>query len=108
MGNYILLKKLAQMDKQKAKSFVLYADYATFLSVLDDKQKGQVFQQIFDYVNEHAELCTDDKMVLMAWLQIKNNLDRDLEKWEEVRMKRSAAGKASAEARQKQKMETEE
>lgn len=94
-----------KMDKQKVKSFVLYADYATFLSVLDDAQKGQVFQQIFDYVNSRIELKTDDKMVLMAWLQIKNNLERDLEKWEEVRLKRSAAGKASAEARQRQKEE---
>lgn len=92
-----------KMDKHKAKSFVLYADYATFLAVLDDAQKGQVFQQIFDYVNNRTELLTEDKMVLMAWLQIKNNLDRDLEKWEEVRLKRSAAGKASAEARQRQK-----
>lgn len=105
MVNYRMWKMVKKMDKQKVKSFVLYADYSTFLSVLDDAQKGQVFQQIFDYVNSRIELKTDDKMVLMAWLQIKNNLERDLEKWEEVRLKRSAAGKASAEARQRQKEE---
>jgi hypothetical protein len=78
-----IIDKLA-LELDKRKSFVLYSDCTNFVSVLSNEQKGKLFQQILDYVNDGTDIETDDKSILIAWLQIKNALDRDLEKYEKV------------------------
>ena len=78
-----IIDKLA-LELDKRKSFVLYSDCTNFVSVLSNEQKGKLFQQILDYVNDGTDIETEDKSILIAWLQIKNALDRDLEKHEKV------------------------
>lgn len=85
-----IIDKLATDRK---KSFVLYADYLEFISVLTDEQKGKLFQQILEYVNNGTDMETDDTAILVTWLQIKNALDRDLEKYEKVTRMRIQKGK---------------
>jgi hypothetical protein len=71
----------------------MYSDCTNFVSVLSDEQKGKLFQQILDYVNDGTDIKTDDKLVLVAWLQIKNALDRDLGKYEKIKRERVEKGR---------------
>jgi hypothetical protein len=77
----------------KYKAFILYSDCTNFVSILTDEQKGKLFQQILDYVNNGTDMETDDKTILIAWLQIKNGLDRDIGKYEKIKRERVEKGR---------------
>ena len=72
----------------KKKSFILYADYIKHIGKLSDEEAGQLFKAIFDYVNE-GRLPDLDGMAAMAFSFISNQLDTDLQKYEETCKKRS-------------------
>lgn len=91
------------MAKDK-KSFILYSDIYTIVDDLPREIKGDLFQLIVDYVNDRNPQPTD-LLLKTAFNPIKQQLKRDLVKWEEIRGKRSSAGKASAESK-KQKQQT--
>jgi len=80
---------------ENKKSFVLYADLLSTVSELDDDEAGRLLKHILLYVNDKKPE-TNDKIVKIAFEPIKLQLKRDLEKWEEIKVKRSDAGKASA------------
>mgnify|MGYP004657340267 CR=1 FL=1 len=72
----------------KKKSFILYADYIKHIGKLSDEDAGRLFKAIFDYVNE-GKLPNLDGMAAMAFSFISNQLDNDLQKYEETCRKRS-------------------
>ena len=72
-------------------SFVLYFDLRTPLELLSDEEKGRLFTAIFDYA-EYGRMPEFDGALQMAFAFIKNTLDRDSEKWEDVRERRREAG----------------
>ena len=72
----------------KKKSFILYADYIKHIRRLSDEEAGRLFKAIFDYVNE-GKLPDLDGMAAMAFSFIANQLDTDLQKYEETCKKRS-------------------
>lgn len=80
------------MSKDK-KSFVLYTDYATFINQLSDEQAGQVFKKILDFADGETEETIADPMANMAWTMIKNNLVRDMDKWQTAKAERESKGK---------------
>lgn len=81
------------------KSFLLYTDVHHTVKKLTDIQAGKLFKHILSYVNdENPEL--NDLILDIAFEPIKQNLKRDLRKYEEIREKRSFAGKTSADKRQ--------
>ncbi len=75
------------------KSFVLYTDYGTFVSQLSDEQAGQVFKKILDFAENGTEEPIADPMANMAWTMIKNNLVRDMDKWQTAKAERESKGK---------------
>jgi len=75
------------------KSFVLYSDYKDVFSELSDKDAGQLIKHIFSYVNDENPV-TNNPLVKLSFIPIKNQLKRDLKDWDETRQKRSDAGKA--------------
>ncbi len=84
------------------KGFVLYADLIHTVSKLPDDKAGQLLKHILSYVNdENPE--TDDIIISIAFEPIKQQLKRDLKKYEEKKIQWSEAGKASAEARKQLK-----
>ncbi len=85
------------MAKDK-KSFVLYADLIKSLDHLTNEELGVLFRHLFEYVNDKKPTLTD-RLLLTAWKPIELQLKRDLIKFEEVKAKRSEAGKRSAELR---------
>tara|TARA_R110002111_G_scaffold246340_1_gene308927 strand:+ start:2392 stop:3087 length:696 start_codon:yes stop_codon:yes gene_type:complete len=91
------------MAKDK-KGFILYADLIKVVSKLPDETAGKLFKIILSYVND-LDICIDDLLLEIAFEPIKNQLKRDLIKFEEVKSKRSDAGKRSAELRALKKEE---
>tara|TARA_R110002095_G_scaffold186155_1_gene163350 strand:- start:195 stop:881 length:687 start_codon:yes stop_codon:yes gene_type:complete len=85
------------MAKDK-KGFILYADLIKVVSKLPDETAGRLFKIILSYVND-LDVNIDDLLLEIAFEPIKNQLKRDLIKFEEVKSKRSDAGKRSAELR---------
>ena len=73
-------------------SFLMYLDYEEQFNLLTDEQLGQLMRAIMKY-EKTRELPQLDGIVKMAFSFIKQQLDRDNEKWQEERQKRSEAGK---------------
>lgn len=87
------------------KSFVLYNSYApVFIEELNNEQAGILIKQIFLYASSGSENNLEDIALRIMWRQIKETLDRDQEKWEEIRAKRVEAGKKSGETRRKENL----
>ena len=80
------------------KSFVLYADLLKSIEHLTNEEKGVLFNHLLEYVNDLNPIL-DDRLILTAWKPIEMQLKRDLKKFEDVKVKRSEAGKRSAELR---------
>jgi len=88
---------------ENKKGFLLYADYLEDFSGLNMEERGQLITTILEYVND-LNPEPEDRVVRAAWIPIKKQLKRDLEKYEDKRKKRSEAGKISAEKRRKEKI----
>lgn len=63
------------------KSFQLYTEWIEIFEALDDDIAGRLIKHIFRYVNDQQPE-SDDKIVQIAFIQIKQQLKRDLIKWE--------------------------
>lgn len=79
-------------------SFILYSDQRSLINLLSDEQAGVLLKHIFAYVNDENPINTD-QLINVVFEPIKQQFKRDLVKWERTKEGRSAAGKASAEAR---------
>lgn len=77
------------MDKN---SFLIYLDYQEQFELLTDEQAGQLIKAIIKY-EKTGEITKLEGMTKMAFSFIKQQLDRDSEKWKEEKQKRSEAGK---------------
>lgn len=77
---------------ENKKSFVLYADLIITLEHLTNEEKGILFNHLLLYVNDMNPVL-EDRLLLTAWRPIETQLKRDLEKYKEVKKKRSEAGK---------------
>lgn len=84
---------------QDKKSFVLYADNYGLIKQLPDDVAGRLLKHIFAYVNDENPV-SDDLLLNIAFEPIKMALKRDLKKYDQIKEKRSLAGKKSAEQRQ--------
>lgn len=83
------------MDKN---SFILYMDYKEDFDVLNNEQKGMLISAIFEY-QERGTTSISDPVVNMAFLHIRRQLDKDNEKYEDTKAKRSEAGKKAMSSR---------
>ena len=83
---------------ENKKSFVLYSDLIHTVAKMPNSKAGELFKHILSYVNdENPE--TEDLIIQLTFEPIKQQLKRDLNKWDGIREKRSLAGKASAKKR---------
>jgi len=85
------------MAKDK-KGFILYADQKELFEQLPDDKAGQLIKFIMKYVNDE-DPSTDDLIINLAFTPIKQQLKRDLQKFEQTKVNRSIAGKAGADKR---------
>lgn len=86
-----MLKIWTEMAENK-KSFVGYADWNKTFEKLSDDEAGKLAKMIFAYVNDENPK-PPDRITELIFEPFKNQLKRDLEKYEEVKKKRSEAGR---------------
>jgi len=88
------------------KSFLMYADTLAMVSKLPDDLAGKLLKLILEYVNDKNPE-TNDLTLQIAFEPIKQQLKRDLKKYETIKGFRSKigteGGKKSGEVRRKQK-----
>ena len=85
---------------ENKKSFLLYCDLIHTVQKLNDQQAGKLFKHVLEYVND-LNPQTDDILTEVCFEPIKQNLKRDLRKYEEIRKKKSDAGKKGMKKRWK-------
>ena len=73
-------------------SFVIYTKIKETVEKLSNEQKGQLFQAILDFETD-KEPVFSDSAVELVFIPIRQDLERNNEKWEETRKKRSEAGR---------------
>lgn len=85
------------------KSFVVYFGISEILDELNDEQVGRLFRSMVDYAATGTLPEFEDQQMRMAWIPIRQTLERDAGKYAEIIEKRRRAGakggKASAKAR---------
>ena len=91
------------MAKDK-KSFVLYADLIHTVKKMPEDKAGKLLLTILEYVNDENPIV-DDMVVDLVFEPIKQQLKRDLIKFEQKKTQWSEAGKRSAEVRKAKKDE---
>lgn len=80
------------------KSVIIYSDLIHTVRKLPREKAGDLLMVILEYIND-LNPDVDDVMVELVFEPIKQQMKRDLKKWEAIKEKRSDAGKASAEAK---------
>jgi len=86
------------------KGFILYADLIHTVNQLPNDKAGELFKHILSYVNDESPV-SKDIIINVTFEPIKQQLKRDLKKYDTKKTQWSEAGKASAEARKKKKNE---
>lgn len=71
---------------QQKKSFLLYCDLIHTVSKMPKEKAGELFLHILEYVND-LNPQTDDLIIQLTFEPIKQSLKRDLEKYENIRLK---------------------
>lgn len=89
------------------KSFVLYSDLIYTVQKMKPEDAGELFLHILKYVNDDDPV-TENMVVDLTFEPVKQQLKRDLKKYETIKEKRSEAGKKSAEKRAKEKLKNEQ
>jgi hypothetical protein len=80
------------------KSFVLYSDIIHTVKKMPKDKVGELFITILQYVNDENPVV-EDVMVDIAFEPIKQQLRRDLKKWEHEINRKSEGGKKGMEVR---------
>jgi len=79
------------MAKDK-KGFILYADLIHTVDKMPSDKAGDLFKHILKYVNDLNPITTD-LIIELTFEPIKQQLKRDLNKWEDKSQKRSNIGR---------------
>lgn len=77
---------------ENKKGFLLYADQLEVVMALDDDRAGKLFKHLLQYVNDQNPSKPEDPLVNLAWIPIRQQLKRDLKKWDESLDQKSRAG----------------
>jgi len=76
---------------ENKKSFIMYTDQMALFDNLSELEAGKLIKHIFAYVNDQNPV-TNDRIVEMAFIPIKQQLKRDLENWETEILKKGEGG----------------
>lgn len=77
---------------ESKRTIVIYSDWESIFSQLEDHEAGALIKHFFSYVNDKNPVL-EDRLLKMAFEPMKLQLKRDLVKWEETKKKRSEAGR---------------
>ena len=77
---------------ENKKSFILYADLLHTVELMPDDSAGKLFKHILKYVNDLNPI-SEDLVTQLTFEPIKQQLKRDLVKWEDKSITRSESGR---------------
>ena len=77
---------------ENKKSFLLYSDLIHTIEKMSDEDSGKLFKHILKYVNDKNP-TTDNIVIELVFEQIKQQLKRDLVKYESIRERNRINGK---------------
>lgn len=86
-------------------SFVLYTEINEVLAILTNEQKGILFQAIVDYESTGEIPEITDQTAAVAFVPVKQSLDKNNKKYEKTVEQRIEASRKAAEARKKKEEE---
>jgi hypothetical protein len=96
---------------ENKKSFIAYVDWKETFDSLPDDKAGQLIKHLFAYVNDENPI-SNDILINAVFVNIKQQLKRDLKKWESISIQRSDIGRIggikSGEARQSKRKQTKQ
>ena len=95
------------MSQEKKESFILYLEHEELINELSDEDAGRLFKQLFSYVSngQTPDLSGSSKL---AFISIRQDLDRNRKKYEEIIEKRKIAGSNGGKKRVKNLLERNE
>jgi len=76
---------------ENKKSFIAYCDWQETFKELSDENAGKLVKHLFDYVNDENPKAKDE-LIKMCFIPIKQNLKRDLKKYEVYKEKQRLNG----------------
>jgi hypothetical protein len=71
---------------ENKKSVLLYCDIIHTIEPLTDEEAGKLFKHYLRYINDQNP-CAEDRLTALLFEPIKQNLKRDLRKWEDKSLK---------------------
>ena len=77
---------------EEKKSFIVYCDLEEILNELSDEDAGILFKAMIDYAQNGNE-PNFGVPLKYVWIPIRQQMERDAEKWNEIKKVRSAAGR---------------
>lgn len=83
-------------------SFILYTEQKEVIDKLSDEQAGKLIKAIYEYV-ETGQMPKLNALLEIVIIPFKQNIDRNANKYEETKKKRSEAGKIGAEVKKQMK-----
>ena len=86
------------MTEKKVKSVLIFSEWQTLIQNLTDEQAGQLVKAMCHY-NKGEEYIAPDPAVAAMFAMVREGMDSNNSKYEEVCRKRAEAGKKGAEAR---------
>ena len=88
------------MDNGKFSSFLFRESWWNIVKMLPTRDKGVLLETICDYVFNNKEQQLDKlSLIYMAFLFIQRDIDMDKNKYSNIKIKRSLAGKKGNETR---------
>lgn len=87
------------MKPTSKKSFIIYTDILAQIQLLSDEEAGIVFKAILQYNMTGEKLQSDNRVVNVVLACLITQIDHNTQKYEQIREKRSAAGKKGNEKR---------
>ena len=81
-------------------SFILYQEQKEIFEALTDEQAGRLIKAIFDYASPDNEDVTVENDLKLAFIPIRQQLDRNAKKYSEVIEKRRIAGAKGSKVKQ--------
>jgi len=96
------------MKQREKKSFILYGDFSELFGLLSLEERGRLITAIFNYENAGAEDDGLSDAAKMAFICIKNTLDRDRAAYEDKCEKNAENGRKGGRPRKKAQKENTE
>jgi hypothetical protein len=93
------------------KSFIAYVDWRETFEALPDEKAGQLVKHLFAYVSDENPV-SPDVLINAVFANIKQQLKRDLKRWEDISLQRADIGRLggikSGEARRSKPKQTKQ